>query len=59
MKNPTRWQCYSGERFDWVTSKALQLADNARKNGRVEPAVGWADADWQEAEERWARGDAV
>ena len=59
MKKASRWQSYSGERLDWVTSKALQLADDARKNGRAEPAVGWSDADWTEAEERWARGDAV
>ena len=59
MKKPTRWQSYSNERFDWVTTKALQLADDARKNGRSEPVVGYSAADWQEAEERWARGDAI
>lgn len=59
MKKTSRWQCYSGMRYDWVSHKASQLADAARAAGRAEPAFGYSAADWQEAEECWARGDSI
>jgi len=34
---------------------ALQIADEARANGRVEPAHGYSRGDWAEAEERLVR----
>ena len=48
-------QSYSGENFDRLTAMALQIADDARANGRTEPAHGYSRGDWAEAEERLAR----
>ena len=49
------WQSYPGENFDRTTAMALQIADDARANGRVEPASGYSRGDWAEAEERLIR----
>jgi len=48
-------QSYSGENFDRLTTMALQIADDARANGRTEPAHGYSRGDWAAAEERLAR----
>ena len=48
-------QSYPGENFDRTTAMALQIADDARANGRVEPAHGYSQEDWAEAEERLIR----
>lgn len=50
-----RLQNYSNERFDRVTTIALELAATARKNGRAEPAYGYSAADWRDAEEKFDR----
>jgi len=50
------WQLSGGgENFDRTTTMALQIADEARANGRVEPAHGYSRGDWAEAEERLVR----
>ena len=45
-------QSYSGENFDRITTLALQLADDARANGRGEPQHGYSRGDWLRAEEK-------
>jgi hypothetical protein len=52
MKKIVSQQFYSGEGFDRLTALALQIADDARANGRTEPAYGYSRGDWIEAEER-------
>ena len=49
------WQSYPGENFDRTTTMALQIVDEARANGRVEPAHGYSRGDWETAEERLVR----
>ena len=57
-KKTPRLQSYSNERFDLVTALALQLAADARANGRPEPAYGYSAADWRAAEEKFDRNRA-
>ena len=52
---PVLQQSYFNENFDRLTVLALQIADDARANGRAEPAYGYSRGDWEEAKERFTR----
>ena len=43
-------QSYSGENFDRAQHIACRIADERRKAGRVNPAYGYAQEDFEEAE---------
>lgn len=43
-------QSYSGENFDRVAHLALFIASVRRYEGRSEPAYGYSDEDWKEAQ---------
>lgn len=47
---PMPQQTYSNENFDRAQQLAKQLADERRAAGRVNPAYGYAQEDFQDAE---------